>query len=112
MSVIGLNIKRLRKLNKMNQNEFAKKIGVSQGSLSDIESGKSKPAVDTVISIYDNFQCSLEWLLTGKEKNSSFELSTIEERLLTIVKVLNERDKEELLEIAYMKKNRSEINLK
>ncbi|WP_373461147.1 helix-turn-helix domain-containing protein [Paenibacillus sp. V4I5] len=38
-------------MHNLNQIEFAKLIGVSQGSLSDIESGKSKPSVETVVSI-------------------------------------------------------------
>lgn len=64
MNQIGYNVKRLRKLYNYNQVEFAQLIGVSQGSLSDIESGKSKPSVETVIAIYERFHCSLEWLLT------------------------------------------------
>lgn len=44
ITTIGTNIKRLRKLHDLNQTEFANKIGISQGSLSDLESGKSKPA--------------------------------------------------------------------
>jgi DNA-binding XRE family transcriptional regulator len=34
-----------------NQTDFTNKISVSQGSLSDLESGKSKPAIETVLSI-------------------------------------------------------------
>lgn len=104
MPEIGGNIKRLRKLHKMNQNEFSKKIGVSQGSLSDIESGKSKPSVDTVISIHNEFNCSLEWLLTGKEKIVSTELTVIESELLKVVRALDQRDQTELLEIALIKR--------
>ncbi|KRF09602.1 hypothetical protein ASG89_15390 [Paenibacillus sp. Soil766] len=55
MNIIGENIKRLRKIHNLNQVDFSNLIGVSQGSLSDIEAGKSKPAVDTVVSIYKKF---------------------------------------------------------
>lgn len=71
--------------------------------MSDIESGKNKPSIDTVISIFNNFQCSLEWLLTGKEKISSVELSTTETLLLQIVRDLSKRDQIELIEIAHIK---------
>jgi DNA-binding XRE family transcriptional regulator len=37
MNVIGDNVKRLRKKHLLNQVEFAKLIGVSQESISDIE---------------------------------------------------------------------------
>jgi DNA-binding XRE family transcriptional regulator len=40
VNVIGDNVKRLRKKHLLNQVEFAKIIGVSQGSLSDIEQGR------------------------------------------------------------------------
>ncbi|WP_339188112.1 helix-turn-helix transcriptional regulator [Paenibacillus sp. FSL P2-0121] len=40
MNTIGANIKQLRKIHNLNQTDFANKIGVSQGSLSDLESGK------------------------------------------------------------------------
>lgn len=63
MNVIGVNIKRLRNLHKLNQVEFAKVIGISQGSLSDFESGKSKLSIDTIVAIYENFHCSFEWLV-------------------------------------------------
>ncbi|WP_246321058.1 helix-turn-helix domain-containing protein [Paenibacillus germinis] len=69
--MIGENIRRLRRIHNLNQTEFSRLIGVSQGSLSDIEAGKSKPAIDIVISIYIRFECSLEWLLTGTNTPSS-----------------------------------------
>nr|WP_157794026.1 helix-turn-helix transcriptional regulator [Paenibacillus donghaensis] len=38
INTIGTNIKQLRKIHNLNQTDFANKIGVSQGSLSDLES--------------------------------------------------------------------------
>ncbi len=48
---IGSRIRRLRTLNGMTQKEFAKMVGISQGTLSDIESAKTLPSVETIISI-------------------------------------------------------------
>lgn len=48
MNTIGANIKQLRKIHNLNQTDFANKIGVSQSDLSDLESGKGKPAIETV----------------------------------------------------------------
>lgn len=40
-----------RKQNSLTQIEFAQQIGVSQGTLSDLEKDKCKPSVDTLISL-------------------------------------------------------------
>jgi transcriptional regulator with XRE-family HTH domain len=74
VNVIGDNVKRLRKKHLLNQVEFAKLIGVSQGSLSDIEQGKCKPSVETIISIQEKFGCSFEWLLKGNVISNSDNL--------------------------------------
>ncbi|NOU93854.1 helix-turn-helix domain-containing protein [Paenibacillus sp. LMG 31456] len=89
MNDIGGNIKRLRKLHMLNQIEFAKRIGISQGSLSDIESGKCSPSIETVVSIYRSFNCSLEILLLGEEKFRDRTISELESKLLC---VFNELD--------------------
>ncbi|SDW48462.1 helix-turn-helix domain-containing protein [Paenibacillus sp. CF384] len=100
---IGGNIRRLRKLNMLNQNEFSRKIGISQGSLSDIESGKCKPSIDTVVSIHQTFNCSLEMLLAGNERLGDKDLSDLESRLLHVYRELDLKDKIEILEIASLK---------
>jgi transcriptional regulator with XRE-family HTH domain len=105
ITIIGTNIKRLRKLNDLNQTEFAIKIGVSQGSLSDLEADKSRPAIETVISICEAFGCSYEWLLTGKEHSTVGELTTTLTELLLVVKELKYSDQLELLEIAKIKRD-------
>lgn len=52
----------------MTQSEFARRIGISQGSLSDIESGKTQPSIETLRSIAKkNRGLTLDWLLLGKE---------------------------------------------
>ncbi|SEO90018.1 helix-turn-helix domain-containing protein [Paenibacillus sp. OV219] len=100
---IGGNIRRLRKLNMLNQNEFSRKIGISQGSLSDIESGKCKSSIDTVVSIYQTFNCSLELLLTGREQKGAKDLPELESQLLHIFRELDRKDQLEMLEIASLK---------
>jgi transcriptional regulator with XRE-family HTH domain len=51
---IGSNIRRLRKLNNMNQVEFSSRIGISQGNLSEIEQGNCNPSFDTLVAIKNN----------------------------------------------------------
>lgn len=48
MSGIGYRIKCIRKENNLNQNQFAKSIGISQGNLSEIEMGNSNPSAETL----------------------------------------------------------------
>lgn len=110
MNIIGSNVKRLRKIhNNLIQVEFARMIGVSQGSLSDIEAGKSKPAIDTVISIHERFGCSLEWLLKGTDTYkteaifSSSELSPNEVELINAFRKLDTKNQMEALEIVRLK---------
>ncbi|MEK5282616.1 MULTISPECIES: helix-turn-helix domain-containing protein [Paenibacillus] len=103
MNTIGTNIKRLRKIHDLNQTDFANKIGVSQGSLSDLESGKSRPAIETVISICTVFGCSYEWFLTGREYSTTGNLNNTISELMQIVKELNNSDQLELLTVAKFK---------
>lgn len=112
MNVIGDNVRRLRKIHNLNQIEFAKLIGVSQGSLSDIESGKSKPSVETVVSIHLKFGCSLEWLLNGTESQnksvhdrSNLELNDLENELISAFRELDANNQMEAFEIVKIKLN-------
>ena len=56
----------LRKLEKLSQIEFAQAIKISQSALSQIESGKTSMAINTLYSIISTFNINSEWLLFGK----------------------------------------------
>ncbi|MGC6589686.1 helix-turn-helix domain-containing protein [Paenibacillus sp. Dod16] len=71
MNDIGQKIKIIRKLNSLNQVDFAKVIGISQGTLSDIESGKSNPSIETLISLHEKFDVNLNWLIKGQHYRNS-----------------------------------------
>ena len=66
MDSLGKRLKYIRKQNSLTQIEFAQQIGVSQGTLSDLEKDKCKPSVDTLISLRVNLDVDLNWLLTGE----------------------------------------------
>lgn len=55
----------LRKLTGLKQAEFASRINLSQGRLSDIEKGKNKPSADTLVSVAQQFSTDVNWLLMG-----------------------------------------------
>lgn len=64
-------IKAIRKQNKLTQEQFAKRIGITGGALSLIESGKSNPSNQTVFSICKEFFVREEWLRTGAGEMST-----------------------------------------
>lgn len=64
---INYRIKKLRIILNMNQTEFAKKLGVTQPSLSDIEKGKTLNIDERNIKIMCTvFNVNEDWLRTGE----------------------------------------------
>lgn len=112
MFIIGENIRKLRKMAGLTQIEFAKEIGISQGTLSDIEQGNCNPSVDTALSIHRRFDVDLDWLLKGEQNGTnagqkrSLDFSVQEKQLFELIKKLNEEDQKELLEYAEFKLRR------
>jgi SOS-response transcriptional repressor LexA/DNA-binding XRE family transcriptional regulator len=113
MSTIGDRIRKIRKDNNLNQKAFSKVIGISQGRLSEIEKGKNKPSFDTLYSIKDNYEISLDWLIFGVNypfKNNSTQ-NTDEESILESYRNLSEYNKtliKGMLEIKIYEQNRND----
>jgi transcriptional regulator with XRE-family HTH domain len=63
--VVGRRIRELRGFD-MTQDDFAKRIGVSQNYLSMMENGKVQIGAEILLNISRQFGKSLEWLLTGE----------------------------------------------
>jgi transcriptional regulator with XRE-family HTH domain len=49
------------------QEVLALRIGISQGQLSKIESGRLAPTVETLVRLANQFGQSLDWIVTGKK---------------------------------------------
>jgi len=64
--LVGRRVRQLRGF-EITQEEFAKRIGVSQGYLSAIEHGKKEVGAEILLRISREFGRSLEWLLTGEQ---------------------------------------------
>jgi len=107
LSTIGERIKRIRKLHKYSQVEFAKIIGVSQGTLSELEQDKYKPALDTVKDIHIKFETDIYWLLYGMDKtqhvNYNKGISEFETELILEFRKLKEIDQDEIVEFIKLK---------
>ncbi|MGZ5095808.1 MAG: helix-turn-helix domain-containing protein [Burkholderiales bacterium] len=63
---VGSRLKELRGSN-FTQQEFAERIGVSQGYLSYLERGEKEIGPEILLRISRTCDKSIEWLLTGKE---------------------------------------------
>jgi len=61
----GRRIRELRGFD-MTQEEFARRIGVSQNYLSTMEHGKVQIGAEILLRISQEFGKSIEWLLTGE----------------------------------------------
>ncbi len=62
---VGRRIRELRGFD-MTQDDFAKRVGVSQNYLSMMENGRVQIGAEILLSISRQFGKSLEWLLTGE----------------------------------------------
>jgi transcriptional regulator with XRE-family HTH domain len=112
MSTIGDRIKRVRKLNELNQVDFACKIGVSQGTLSELEQDKYKPSTETVMAIRDQFKTNLHWLLYGTiesdDERTSYDIQ-IDAREISIIENLRKlkwEDQEDIIDFMKIKVKR------
>ena len=78
---IGERLKQFRLASGYKTVEFASICGISQGSLSGLENGKSYPSGETLVSLVLNTDIDLRWLLTGdsKEKRENISLPIFSE---------------------------------
>ena len=99
----------------MNQKDFAKLIGVSQGALSEIENNKRGLPMEAIIelmkySILDK-SVSCSWILTGiSDTLSHSELSNDEKELIDTYNKLDRRGQHRVHTIIYEELDRIEKN--
>ena len=64
----GPRIKEWRKDKGLQNQQLAKTLKISQGSLSDIENGINDPSASTIVAFIKHTDIDLHWMLTGKYK--------------------------------------------
>ncbi|HCT5600426.1 TPA: helix-turn-helix transcriptional regulator [Klebsiella oxytoca] len=64
-SSIGERVVSIRKKADLNQRDFAARLGISNGGISQIENGKAMPGGDFLLRIHQEFGVDITWLLTG-----------------------------------------------
>jgi len=83
-------VKTLRKALKLSQEEFGKRIYVSQSLLTEIESGNRKINNRTIQLIVSEYNINKDWLLTGNGDMRSAPPPDIKKEQL--IKIFNELD--------------------
>jgi transcriptional regulator with XRE-family HTH domain len=68
MKALGRRIRQLRGF-EVTQEEFARKLGISQSQLSKYERGIVAPPADVLMRIKERFRVSIDWLLTGDNES-------------------------------------------
>ena len=63
---VGRRIRELRGFD-MTQEEFARRIGISQNYLSTLEHGKVQIGSEILLKMSREFGKSMEWILTGED---------------------------------------------
>lgn len=94
---IGNNIKMMRKIKKLGQQDLAKKISLSRSSLSNIEIGNHQPSIYTIYEIILALECKIEDILPSLEKYKTS--ITIKEKYLDVFNTLPENISEKDLSI-------------
>lgn len=67
-------IKNIRKSLKLNQQQFAESLGLTQGGYSDIERGKNNISGKTKLSLKNVYSVNLHWLETGHGKMFALDI--------------------------------------
>ncbi|TYQ00235.1 DNA-binding XRE family transcriptional regulator [Tenacibaculum adriaticum] len=83
-STVGLNIKKIRKVRKLGQEELANMISLSRSSVSNIESGKHQPSLSVIYELAAALDCELHELLPSVKTFNTFK-SLIEDKYLNVI---------------------------
>lgn len=109
---IGPRIKESREGKRFSQGELARRLGVSQPTISDWENGKTEPTVDNMRTLAVELEVCFEWMATGRgprdyppgvqeprpEYRTQPELPADEQNLQVIYRKLAPARREALLE--------------
>ncbi|MGN0526641.1 MAG: DUF2157 domain-containing protein [Acutalibacteraceae bacterium] len=85
MAKISKNIKRLRTLNNMSQEELAQKLFISRQAVSSWENNRTQPDVEMVKKLSELFNVPVEELLYGEKRNTKLEESVKTNKTLYMV---------------------------
>lgn len=99
MNPINERVREVRKTLHLSQKEFAKRIGLKQTSICDIENGRCNLIERNLIAICNQLNVSREWLETGKG-NMFIEIDKRYNEFFSNYKKLNPNLQDFLLKVA------------
>ena len=103
LTSVGERIKSIRRHHNLTQIEFAQSLEISQGTLSEIESGKAKPSFDVLVRLADKYMVDMNWLIMNQQADLNIVLQENERTLLHNFRNLEDIAKEELLDYSKLK---------
>ncbi len=99
MKMISKNIRHLRKLNRLTQEQLAEELRINRSRIGSYEEARSEPPIETLITLSDYFKLPIDILvkkdLTKTDDNSFIEIGN--QRVLFPIMVDN--DNENLIEV-------------
>lgn len=88
-TVIGEKIKNIRDQRNMSQRSFAKKLGISEKTISAYETGRIKPPFKVLEKISHEYDVAITTVAKGKNKSIEKTLATLEDCIFEIKKLLH-----------------------
>ena len=84
---VGSRIKELRVSQKITQNDFASRLGVTKSAISSYENGRRLPSYDILIKISRIFKVSTDYLLgCVDEKSQTVNVSGLSDKQIASIK--------------------------
>lgn len=103
---IGEKIRSLRKSAKMTQEELGDKYGLNKTTVSGYENESRKPDYNFLISLADDFEVSLDWLLGRVDKPVVYGKSDIDK----MMEGMTEKEKQEIYQYVQFIKIKSHLD--
>ena len=103
---IGEKIRNLRRSAKMTQEDLGNKYDLNKATISGYENNSRKPDYNFLISLADDFEVSLDWLLGRTEKPIVYFKSDIEK----MMEGMTEKEKQEIYQYVQFIKIKSHLD--
>lgn len=102
----GEQIKNIRKSHKFTQIQFAKILNISQGNLSEIESGKLDPSLEIVIILCKDFNFDFNGFINQLDERTPLLLDKSETQIIYGYRQLQDEAKDEIVDYLQLKLKR------
>ncbi len=108
---IGIRIKQIRLQNKLKGSELGDILGVDKQTISNYETGKTKPPAPTLAKIAKIGTKSLDWLITGEyntnhqghdsipEETARYQTDDFEQRIVGMLRRIPDESRQHLIQM-------------